>query len=236
MSRRLKLSLASLGGLVIAAALLYAFAVQAMQQVQPFYAEAIQKPPSQLETAGRRMESRVSALYSDAQKPGRWQTVFTADEVNGWLAVILKEKYIDLLPPEVYEPRVAFSDGKCQLGYRYKGSHIDAVISVEGDATMASEDVAAVRFRRAHAGLLPIPLSEVVEEVSDGALKLEIPVRWTEQDGDPVMLVSVANALSTNDELRRLEKIELRDGELRLAGKTEPRPKADANIAAAAGR
>jgi hypothetical protein len=106
-------------------------------------------------------------------------------------------------------------------------------ISVEGEAYMASEDIAAVRFRNARAGAIPIPLSEVVEEVSEGAVKLEIPVRWTEQEGDPVLLVSVANALSTHEELRRLEKIELRDGELRLAGKTEPRPKADAKIASA---
>jgi hypothetical protein len=236
MSRRLKYALASLGGLAIVSSLLYAYALQAMQQAQPFYAAALKKPSRELETAGRRMESRVSALYSDAQKPGRWQSVFTADEVNGWLAVILKEKYTDLLPPEVSDPRVAFSDGKCHLGYRYHGEHFAMAISVEGEAYMASEDVAAVRFRNARAGALPIPLSEVVEEVSAGAVKLEIPVRWTEQAGDPVLLVSVANALSTHDELRRLEKIELRDGELRLAGKTEPRPQVQSEVASTGGR
>jgi hypothetical protein len=101
---------------------------------------------------------------------------------------------------------------------------------------MASEDIAAVRFRNARAGALPIPLSEVVEEVSAGAVKLEIPVRWTEQEGDPVLLVSVANALSTHEELRRLEKIELRENELRLAGKTEPRPDAQSEVASSGGR
>ena len=38
-----------------------------------------------------------------------------------------------------------------------------------------------------------------------------------------MMLVGVTNALSTDVEVRRLEEIELRDGELSLAGTATPR-------------
>src|SRR5690242_12588352 len=125
MSRRLKIVLFSMAGIIVVAALAFGYAVQATQQVEPFYAEAIDKPQHEMQAAGQRMESRVSALCSDAAKPGCWQTVFTSDEVNGWLATILKDKYTDLLPPAVIEPRVGFSDGKCQLGYKYRGKFFD---------------------------------------------------------------------------------------------------------------
>jgi hypothetical protein len=232
MSRRVRITLLSLGGLGIAGGLAYVIAIQAMQHVEPFYAAAIEKPHKQLETAAQQMESRVSALRSDAAKAGNWQTTFTADEVNGWLATILKEEYADLLPPQVVEPRVGFSEGKCQLGYRYRGGFFDTVVTIEGEGWMESEDVAAVRFRKLKAGALPLPTSNVIEDITKAAVKLHIPTRWTEKDGDPVLMVPVANALSTETELRRLEKIELHDGKLHLVGKTEPRPAIEEKVAA----
>jgi hypothetical protein len=231
MSRRLKIVLFSLGGVAIVAAVAVGYAVQATQQVEPFYTAAIDKPQQEMAAAGQRMESRVSALCSDAAKAGCWQTTFTSDEVNGWLATILKDKYTDVLPPQVIEPRVGFSDGKCQLGYKYRGKFFDTVVSIEGEGWMASEDLAAVRFRKLKAGALPLPVGNVIEDITEGARKLAIPIRWTEQEGDPVLLVPVANALSTDKEVRRLENIELRDGELRLAGKTEPRPATGGKVA-----
>ncbi len=196
----------------------------AMDVVQPFYAAATQADPQQLKSAGRRLEHRVTKLREESKPSGSWQTVFTDEEVNGWLAVILEEKHADLLPPSVTDPRVAFTAGGCQVGYRYQGRQFAAIVSVEGDAFMAFDDVAAVRLRRARFGGLPLPMSSVVDEVSKAAVKLAIPVRWTEIEDDPVLLVSVADALSTDEERRQMERLELRDGELLLAGRTAPRP------------
>jgi hypothetical protein len=208
--------------------------MRALGEVQPFYAEAMRVAPQQLESAGRQMESRVSALVSEAQPPGRWQTVFSDDEVNGWLAVTLKEKFSDLLPPEVSDPRVVFTDGGCKIGFRYDGEQLSAVISVEGDASIASEDVAAVRLRQAFLGGLPLPMSEVVDEITAIAAKLQLPIRWAHQDGDPILLAPVTNALSTDRERRQLERLELRDGQLLLAGSTSPRPSTPADPGEAA--
>jgi hypothetical protein len=229
MSRRLKIGLISIGGLLVLAALAAVFALRALGEVQPFYAEAMRVAPKELESAGRQMESRVTALVSEAQPPGRWQTVFTDDEVNGWLAVTLKEKFSELLPPEVSDPRVVFTDGGCKIGFRYDGEQLSAVISVEGDASIASEDVAAVRLRRAFLGGLPLPMSEVVDEITAIAAKLQLPIRWAHQDGDPILLAPVTNALSTERERRQLERLELRNGQLLLAGRTSPRPSTTAS-------
>ena len=220
MSRPLKI--AATGGFIVltVAALLAGYAVVAVRQVQPFYASAIKIAPRKLEASSREMESRVAALYSDAKPPGRWQAAFTDDEVNGWLAVALGEKFPKLLPPEVTDPRVAFVDGGVLVGARWRGERLDAVISIQADAKMVGDDVLAIRLREVRAGSLLLPLSDVVEQVSLGAAQLEWPLQWTYEDGDPIALLPTRNVFSTELERRRLELIEIRDGELLLAGST----------------
>ncbi|MCC6492368.1 MAG: hypothetical protein IT424_05045 [Pirellulales bacterium] len=218
----------ALGCLLLAAAGLGGYALQAMHRVRPFYAEAVQAPPEQLQTAAQRMEDRVEDLVSEPAPVGAWEMVFSDEEVNGWLVTILQEKYPTFLPPQVADPRVAFRENRCMLGYRYRGKTLETVISIEGAASLPEDDLAAVRLRKAFAGLLPLPMSRVVQEVALGAEKLGIPIRWAEEQGDPVLLVSVADALSTDNERRTLQRIELRDGELLLAGSVEPRETAAA--------
>lgn len=221
--RRRKLARAIVGVLLAVVAVAGGWAYWAMQEVEPFYAEALETKPAELEQSGRRMEDRVADLAAEAQTTGRWESTFTADEVNGWVDLMLKEHYPDLLPPEVTDPRVAFTEGRCQVGYRYEGQRLRTVISVEADAFMASHDVAAVRLRKARLGAIPLPLSQVVEEISELASELKIPVEWIEQEGDPVLLVGVTNVLSNKVEVRRLEKIDIRAGELVLGGTVTPR-------------
>lgn len=225
MKRRSKIVAVTLGGLALLGAGGAAYVLREIDEVQPFYAAAIQTDPQDLEIAGRRAEDRVETLLAVPKVTGRWETVFTDEEVNGWLAVILEEKYAALLPPGVTDPRVAFTPGGCKIGYRYQGRRIEGVVSVEGDAYMDADDVPAVRLRAAWFGGLPLPMSRVVEEITDSAAKLKIPIRWSEQEGDPVLLASVTDALSTDEERRQLERLELRDGELLLAGRAEPQPK-----------
>jgi hypothetical protein len=227
MSRRVKFTAFALVGLLAAAAVAGIAAYQALGKAQPFYAKAMKAKPKDLERASQRMESRASTLYSDAKKPGVWRTVFTADEVNGWLAVVLKDKYKHILPPEVVDPRVAFEKGKALVGYKYKGEKFESLISIEAEAYMSENDLAAVRFRRVWAGVLPLPATSVIEYISDAAKKLEAPIRWTEIEGDPLLLVPVENALSTEEEGRKLEKVEFHAGELLLTCSTAPRSSSD---------
>jgi hypothetical protein len=206
------------------------YARVALRQMQPFYATALKVQPRELKTASREMESRVAALYSDANPPGRWQAAFTDDEVNGWLAVALTEKFPELLPPEVADPRVAFVDGGVLIGFHWRGDHLHAVVTVEAEAAMAGEDLVTLRLKRARAGSLPLPLADVVEQISLGAEELQWPLRWTHEDGSPVAVLKTADAFSTDDQRRQLEIIEVREGELLLAGSTAPAK--DANRAA----
>ena len=220
MSRRIRTGLTFVSVAALLVALMVGYAKRAVQQVQPFYAAALQADPEALQGASREMESRVAALYSDVVGQENWQTAFSEHEVNGWLAVALKEKYADLISENVSDPRVAFADDAVLIGFRYRDGSIDTVLSVRVDAFVSDEDQLAIRLRKAHAGTLPLPLAKIVEPLTRWARDNEIPLRWTQQAGSPVALVPLQGILSTDDERRQLATIELHQGELVLAGKT----------------
>lgn len=176
--------------------------------------------PGELAGAGREMECRVAALVCKAAEQPAWQAVFSDLEVNGWLANILKEKFPELLPKNVLDPRVVFKDNEAVVGFRYRDENVTTVISVRADAWIDQTDVLAVRLRRAHAGKLPIPLKRIVDHVNQAAEKTPLSIRWTQRNGSPIALVPLQDVLSTGTELRQLQTVELHKGELYLAGTT----------------
>jgi hypothetical protein len=127
------------------------------------------------------------------------------------------------LPSAATDPRVAFTDGAFLAGFHYHGESWEANISVQCTAAMAEKGLLAVRLRQARAGSLPLPVTQVVEEVNSGAATLRWPIKWTEIEGDPVALIPMRDLLSTPTEARQLEQVDFREGELHLAGSTAPR-------------
>ncbi len=220
MSGRVRILIALLGAATLTTAILIGVAMRAVQQVQPFYAAALEVDSNTLAGESHAMECRVAALVSDATGQPSWQAAFSDSEVNGWLAVALKEKFADLLPESILDPRVAFEADEAVIGFRYQGKDFTTVISVRANAWIADADVVAIRLLKAHVGTLPIPLTKIVDHMTQAARKLQVPLRWTQQDGAPVALLSLPGVLSTGDEQRRLVAVELHEGELYVAGST----------------
>ena len=220
MFRRIKIVVAVVGAIGLTAIIVLGFAMRAVHQVQPFYRAALATDSSKLVDESHAMERRVAALVSDAQEQPSWQAVFSDREVNGWLAVALKEKFAHVLPESIVDPRIAFEDEEVVIGFRYVGKDFVTVISVRANAWIADTDVIAIHLFKAHAGTLPIPLVKIVDAFNDAAGKLKFSLRWTQQDGTPVALLSLPGVSSTKEETRRLEIVELHNGELFLKGST----------------
>jgi len=220
MSRRIQIVVAVVGAVALAATIVVVYAMQAVRQVQPFYTAALEIDSSTLAEASHAMECRVAALVSDASAASRWQTVISDSEINGWLAVALKEKFADLLPEGILDPRIAFETDEVVLGFRYQSEDFSTVISVRANAWVSDTDVLAIHLLKAHAGTLPIPLVKIVETLNAAARKLDFTLRWTQQAGTPVALLSLPGVSSTEEESRRVEIVELHEGELFLKGST----------------
>jgi len=220
MSGRTRIFVGLFAAVVVVAAIFVGFAMRALHQVQPFYAAALEVDSNTLADESHAMERRVATLVSDAKQQPSWRAAFSDREVNGWLAVALEEKFADLLPASIVDPRVAFEAEEAVIGFRYEGKEFTAVISMRVNAWISGADVVAIRLLKAHIGTLPIPLTKIVEHMTQAARKLQVPLRWTQQDGAPVALISLPGVLSTGGEQRRLDVVELHEGELYLAGST----------------
>lgn len=191
------------------------------RQVPEFYERALAVEPGQYAEQGDRLEENLLELRNDAREEGRWQAVFTDEQINGWLAADLPEKFPRVLPKQLKDPRVAIEPDVARVAARYESRQLTTVISLAVDVHLTDEpNVLAVRIHQVRAGLLPVPLADWLDRVSLAASKGGIPLRWTEQDGDPVALVTIPLGHANADRILRLEQIELRDGELVLIGRT----------------
>ncbi len=196
---------------------------QATQKAPEFYHVALRKDPVRLKAAGQALEKQVLELHNEVRRTGRWEAVFTDEQINGWLAVDLPDKFPKALPKGVSEPRVAIQEREAHVACRYESPKMATVFSMGVEVSLTDEpNVVAVRIRQARAGLMPIPLDQILEHATKYAKKSEAPLRWMQVDGDPVALITVPAEHEDFAHRRiKIETIELRDGEVYLAGRTE---------------
>ena len=195
-------------------------AYRASQQVPAFYREAIAQQPTVQKKASDELLQHAAALASDVRKPGRWQAVFSAEQINGWLAIDLVENYPELLETEIRDPRAEISPRRATLACRYTSPELSTVLSLTFDVYLSAPNVVAVRIRTARAGVLPVPLSEVLDGISSAAETVGLPLEWRQTGGDPVAMITIPPPRDQHDRFLELDTIELRDGEVYLAGHT----------------
>ncbi len=207
--------------LLICGLLLY----RGTQHVPQFYEQSLQTEISPLEQAkrGDEFEREVLELHNDTARVGRWQAIFSDQEINAWLAVDLVQNHPRALPSDLVDPRVKITVDQVQVGCRYKGDPLEMVVSLEADAYLTDKpNQLAVRIRGVRAGVIPLPLKQFMDRITDVARGNGIQMLWAQQDGDPVALFQIPSSHKQfpGRELH-IETLELRDGELCLAGRTE---------------
>jgi hypothetical protein len=217
MSRRIRFAGIVAIVLAIAGCVVAAAAVLALRHVDPFYAAAVNQDPHEAAVAGRQLEERIARLNAPTSQ-AHWEATFTEEEVNGWLAAVLKEKLPDLLPSEVEDPRVALANGRVLIGYRYAAAPLTIVVTLETEPRIDKDGVVTIRLVAARAGLLPVAHSVVVDEVNLLAEKLEWPVEWRQEKDLLELVVPMRNLFDTETERRSLDEVKLSAGEIVLGG------------------
>lgn len=207
--------------LIVAATLLWGY--RATQRVPDFYVAALEKPAAEPKQAADEFEREVLELQNGTRRAGEWQATFTTEEINGWLAHDLPIKFPDALPAEVSAPRVAIDRQMIQVACKYAGPQLTSVISLGVEPQVTSDpNVIAVRIRRVRAGSLPIPLGKFLDQISQHSAAAGLPLRWSEQEGDPLAIITLPLERSDlKGKVLRLKSIELREGEVVISGETE---------------
>ena len=222
MTIRKKLRIAGVVGLgmllVIAAAIF--LLVQSARRIPKAYREAIAIDPATLREGSDQMLRQAAALVSDVRREGEWQALFTDRQINGWLAVDLLENHPDALPESMSDPRVAIGPDRIMLFCRVRRANLDSVVTLTVEPYVPEPNVLALRIRHARAGIVPVPLQQVLDTISEAIGRTDLRLTWRQTDGDPVALISVPPPHDDNDKLVEIETIRLGKGEIHLSGRT----------------
>jgi len=207
-------------GLLILCGLIGYWTYDASQSAPEFYRQALAVEREVQEAASDEMLHKATTLYNNVQRAGDWEAIFTMDQINGWMAVDMQENHPDLLPKYVFDPRVYVDKDGLKLGCRYESKRVSTIFSLDMDMYLAEENVIALRIRNAKAGALPLPLDKVLDGVAEGAQRLELKIAWQTIDNDPVAMITIAPPRSSEDLKVSVKLLELRDGQIYVAGTT----------------
>jgi hypothetical protein len=219
--RKMRIAAALFGGLLLAAGLLACWLYWASQRVPGFYREAMASDPAAQKKASDALLRQATALASDAQKRGPWKAVFSAEQINGWLAVDLVENHADLLPPELSDPRVEITPEHVTIACRYRDGNLSAVFSLTAEPYLTKPNVVSLRIRKARAGAVPIPLGKILDAISQAARQMNARLEWRQADGDPVAVISIPTPRDRNEKQLTVQVVELRQGEVYLSGQVK---------------
>jgi len=191
--RKYRIILILLCGFVLLAAIGAFVVYRASQHVPEAYSEALQGDPIEQREAGEQLERQVTALQTATQQPGQWEVTFTADQINGWLAEILPEKFSETLPDFLSDPRVAIHPDEMMAFIRFRKGGFSSVITLTIEPYVPEPNVLALRFHGIQAGAVPWRLREIVDGTTEAARQHDVEIEWRMADGeDPVARIRIA--------------------------------------------
>ncbi len=209
--------------LIVAAAVFVFYAFRTTQTGPDFYQKALAVDSVAAEIAGDQLETRVLDLHNDVLQPGRWEASFTEEQINGWLATVLVEKFPKALPASINNPRISLQDDRIELAFSYHDEKISGVVSAAVTVFLTdNENELAVQVLSLRAGIVPLPLSRITDKISQSGIRVGMPVRWSTRDGEPVALITLPQSLKKgDDQVWRLIAIKILEDSLRLNGETQ---------------
>lgn len=173
----------------------------------------------QREDQAKRFVAQSLQLRNDICNEPTWEAVFSDQEVNAWLAEDLVTHFADQLPPEVSEPRVLFDSGKVVLAFRLEGAAISSVITVVARPRIPADNTVELTLEKIRAGILPVPADRVLDRIIERGRGYGVDAAWRKVDGYPVVQLHYTPARHRDDV--RLDDVEIRAGQIRLAGRSD---------------
>jgi len=218
--RLIQFALLTLAVLVVAALVAAWMIYRATQAEGPtFYAEALTMPPEVALEQGDQFEQQVLTLRNRSRRTGEWGATVSDEQINGWLSSHLLDKLPDALPPGVTDPRVAIDEDGLAVACRYESDGFSTVLSLKVDAYLTDRpNQLALRFRSVRAGRMPLPLGSILEQLTTLAREANVPVGQSQQEGDPVVLITVPSQHPETKQPVRVEYLRFGAGSVKVGG------------------
>lgn len=208
------------GGAVLILAAVGASVFLLGQKPAAFYEQALvaTKDESQRKADSKRFVQSVMKVVDDAQRELRWTEELSIVEMNAWLADELPRKYSQWLPRQVREPRVAVDGDRLLIGAEIQRGGWNGVLSVRLRPWLSRPNELALEIESIAAGILPLPVDQLLEEVVRRAERDGWKIGWREVGGHDVLLINLDERLGKN---MLVDEIGIADGRLVISGRRD---------------
>jgi hypothetical protein len=197
----------------------------ACQHGPAFYRQALAQDRASAKQGSDALLREAAALASHLRRPGQWHALFTAEQINGWLAYDVRQNHPQLFPPSISEPRVAIENNRTQIAFTWRKAGWSAVVSLETEIYLRQINVVAVRICRARAGILPLPLASLLNDLMAAGQEIGLQIDQEQIEGDPLLVVTLPWADEAGSphpsEHLSLDSLEVNEGEIYVAGHTQ---------------
>ena len=192
-----------------------------VRHVPAFYQSASLPPGPERQEQSKEFENKCSNLINGIINDRSWEERFTEAQINSYFDEGFVRSGINdrLLPEGISQPRISIKSDAMRLAFRYgTGSWCSAVVEIDFRIWLCAKEtnVVALELQALRAGSLPITAQSLLERVSEAARRQDIEVTWYRHEGNPVALLRFqANQPRPTV---RLQRLELKDGELVVGG------------------
>jgi hypothetical protein len=190
------------------------------QRLPDFYKKALAVDDTIQRLRNDEMRYKIGNFNNALQKVGEsWQAVFTTEDMNAYFAVELAKEGANLLPDEITEPRLAFSERQVDFACQITQSSFSGILHLTLRLTLPEPNRLAIRIKNAKLGKLPISKEIPVKFLVQTLEKKSYSVQQGQEAGDPVITVLLNMQYGKN--LVFLDGITFQDGTVHLSGTTE---------------
>lgn len=188
-----------------------------MAQVPDFYERELQSDVDRQarREAAKKFVQATLRLAEGIEHSDSWTEKFTEDQINGWLAEDLEQKFAQFLPEGVSDPRIQLAGGVIHVAFRLEHEGWEGVVSGKLEPWVPEANQLAFTVRSIRAGMVPIPLQDLLDELS-GQFEIEgWLVEWAEADGHDAFILHLDPYEEHDAVLRAISVI---DGAVRVSG------------------
>jgi hypothetical protein len=192
----------------------------ALLRVPDFYAEAattIPQEPEQRKLAAKQLVQETTNLINDIQHSDEWSATFKQTQVNSWFLEELRQpKYKDVVPEGVSNPRLVIHEGYLQLGFRFQRNGWNGIVSLQLKPWIEEENHLAIEIESIRAGIVPIPLEDVLHQLAQKLVDEGWEVKWSHSNGHDVAIINLNKNRDPNSP--KLQSLTVAEGEVRIQG------------------
>lgn len=195
-----------------------------------FYPEARQldRNDGEVRRLSKQFTQTVMQFTDELRNEETFEGVFSEEQINAWLADEWERKYRQLLPAGFSRPRLRLAEEGAQAACQVEVGPLNVVANGAVRVFATEDDRLAIAIDALRVGRVPLPATDLLEPMVSRLQRDRRGVEWRQVDGVDVLVMDPFDLADDDDRKRspterRLQVVELRQGELRIKGVQVPR-------------